>query len=131
MMMTIEEIKKAVAGTDHIFYGIRKDDYGYTVGDTAFNSHQIYQDPDFDEDDELVYPYIENGRYAGFYNGGELGGTCAIRFDPEDDNSIADALAMVSSYNGEYMHIIAGDEAVSGNDFGEVVISEATVLAKR
>ena len=66
-IMTVEDIKKAISGTDYEFYGLRKDeDIRYNVGNVANNSHQLYQDPWYDDDDELVYPYIENGPYAGF-----------------------------------------------------------------
>ena len=45
-MLTVEDIKKAIIGTEFDFYGIRVDDgIRYNVGDTANNSRQLWQDP--------------------------------------------------------------------------------------
>lgn len=128
-MLTVEDIKKAISSTDFEFYGIRIDDgIRYNIGDTANNSRQLWQDPDFDDDGELIYPYIEDGIYKGFYDGGELDGTCTIGFDAEDDTSIQNAIDMVSVYLGDYIHILGGDYAEGGNDRGELIISDAEVL---
>lgn len=127
--LTIEDIKKAISGTDFEFYGLRVDDgIRYNIGDTANNSHQLFQDPDFDEDGELIYPYIEDGIYAGFYDAGELDGTCTIGFDAEDDASIVKAIEQVKIYFGGNVHVLGGDYAESGNDNGELIISGAEVL---
>ncbi len=128
--MTVEDIKKAISGTDYEFYGLRKDeDIRYNVGNVANNSHQLYQDPWYDDDDELVYPYIENGPYAGFYDAGELDGTCTIGFDPDDDASIQNAINCMKYYCGETVHLLAGDQAIDGEDRGEKIIEDAEVLA--
>ncbi len=85
-MLTVENIKNAINGTEYEFYGLRVDGgIRYSVGDTANNSRQLFQDPDFDDDGELVYPYIEDGVNKGLYDAGELDGTCSIRFDSDDD----------------------------------------------
>jgi len=127
--LTIDDIKKAISGTDFEFYGLRVDDgICYNIGDTASNSNQLFQDPDFDEDGELVYPYIEDGIYAGFYDAGELDGTCVIGFDAEDDASIAKSIEQVKIYFGGNVHVLGGDYAESGNDMGELIISGAEVL---
>lgn len=42
----------------------------------------------FDDDGELIYPYIEDGVNKGLYDARELDGTCTIGFCP-DDMSIA------------------------------------------
>ncbi len=127
--MTIEDIKKTINETDFKFYGIRVDEgICYNIGDTANNSRQLFQDPDFDEDGELIYPYIEDGVNKGLYDAGELDGTCTIGFDAEDDTSIAKAMERISVYFGDYIHILGGDYAKGGNDDGELIISDAEVL---
>ena len=127
-MLTVAEIKKAIENTEFEFYGIRVDEMKYEVGETANNSHQLFQDPDFDEDGELIYPYIEDGIYKGMYDAGELNGTCTIGFDAEDDDSIQKAIDMVKSYCGDFVHVLGGDYAGGGNDSGEIIISDAEVL---
>lgn len=128
-MLTVEGIEKAISGTDFEFYGLRVDEgIRYSIGDTANNSRQIFQDPDFDDDGELIYPYIEDGVYAGFYDAGELDGTCTIGFDAEDDASIAKALEQIKMYLGDYIHVLGGDYAEEGNDRGELIIKNAVIL---
>lgn len=127
--LTVENIKKAISGTDFEFYGLRVDEgIRYNIGDIANNSRQLFQDPYFDGEGELIYPYIEDGIYEGFYDAGELDGTCAIGFDAEDDESIAKALGQIKSYLGDYIHIVGGDYAEYGNDSEELIISHAEVL---
>lgn len=128
-MLTIDDVKNAISGTDYEFFGIRVDDgICYNVGDIANVSHQLWQDPVFDEDGELIYPYIEDGIYKGFYDGGELSGTCAIGFDADDDESIAKAIRQINIYFGDYVHILGGNYAEDGNDNDELIISNASVL---
>lgn len=128
-MLTVDDIKKAVKVKEYEFYGIRVDDgIRYNVGDIANNSHQLFQDPDYDEDGELIYPYIEDGVNKGLYDAGELDGTCVIGFDAEDVVSIANALKMANIYCGDYVHVLGGDYAEGGNDRGELIISNAEVL---
>lgn len=129
MRLTVNDIKKNVCNTNFSFYGIRVDSgIAYNVGDIANASHQLYQDPYYNEDCELIYPYIEDGIYAGFYDAGELGGTCTIGFDAEDDASIARALEQIKFYFGDYMHVLGGDYAEVGSDSGELIIANAEVL---
>ena len=128
-MVTVADVKRAISDTSFEFYGMRVDDgIQYNVGDIANNSHQLYQDPDFNEEGELIYPYVDQGLYSGFYDAGELGGTCAIGFDPEEDESILKAIDAVGCYYGDYIHILGGNCADIGNDIGEVIISDAEVL---
>lgn len=127
--MTVSDIKNAVSRTDYEYYGLRVDDgICYKVGDIANNSHQLFQDPFLDEDGELIYPYVENGIYEGFYDAGELDGTCVIGFDADDDESITEAIEKIKIYFGRYVHILGGDYADSGNDIDELIISDAVVL---
>lgn len=128
--MTVESIMKAVENECFDYFGIRVDEgIRYSVGDTANNSRQLWQDPEYDEDGDLVCPYIEDGIYAGFYDGGELDGTCVIKFDPEDEKSIKAAIKMINAYYGDNIHILGGDYAEAGNDMGEIIIRDAKVLA--
>lgn len=125
-----EKIKNSIAGTNFNFYGIRIDTIKYNVGDIANKSHQLLQDQEYDEDCNPLYPDGE-GIYSGFYDAGELDGTYAIKFDPEDDESIRKALESVDDYPGKYITLIAGDSAVGGNDLDEIIIDEAVVLAAK
>lgn len=129
--MTVQEIKKAIDGTNYDFYGIRMDDgIRYNIGEIANSSHQLFQDPEYldEEMTKLAYPYMDDGPYAGFYDAGELNGTCVIKFDPEDDESIRRALDMVNVYYGNNIHVLAGDSMEYGNDMGEIIIADAVVL---
>ena len=128
-MLNIENIKKTINDTDFTFYGLRIDEgIRYNIGDTANNSRQLFQDPEFDEDGELIYPYIEDGINKGLYDAGELEGTCTIGFDPENEASIAKAIKQINAYSGNYIHILGGDYAKNGNDRGELIIKNAKVL---
>ena len=134
MKATLENVKNFIATLsedliDENYFGMRIDECSYNVGDTANYSHQLYEDPWFDDDGELVYPYVEDGIYAGYYDAGELNGTCCIGFDPTDDSSIEQALKIVSCYFGYNLHILCGDSAVNGEDTGEIIIEDAKVIA--
>lgn len=127
--MTTESIKSLNLGDmTYEYFGIRVDDCVYSVGDTANNSHQLFQDPEFDENDELIHPEGV-GIYSGFYDAGELAGTCCIGFDPDDNADIQKALEMVTSYSGIAIHIIAGNYAEYGIDEGEIIIRDAIIVA--
>ena len=129
MKMNLENIKSLnLTDMPYEYFGIRADNYVYSIGDTTNNSHQLFQDPMWNEDDELVYPEGE-GIYSGFYDAGELDGTCSIGFDPEDENSIERALQIISDYFYDSLYIIAGNYAESGNDIGEIIIRDAVVVA--
>lgn len=124
-MLTVPDIKRVIGSKEYEFYGIRVDKVKYIVGDIAHNSHQLLQDPDFDENGELIYPYVGDG----LYDAGELNGTSTIGFQP-DDESIKFALEQINHYHGlgDYVHILGGDYAECGNDTGEIIISNAEVL---
>lgn len=130
--MTIEDIKRICEESGCGYFGLRVDDMEYQIGNICNNSHQLFQDPDFDEDEELIYPAIEDPEspYYGFYDAGELDGACAVKFDPDDENSIRAALETVKMYSGKNLYIIAGDLAEYGNDDGEIIIREAEVVGK-
>lgn len=54
------------------------------------NSHQLFQDPQYNDTyTALLYPYICEGPYAGFYDAGELNGACALEIS---ENNIEEML---------------------------------------
>lgn len=116
----IDTIKRIIADGEFDFYGLRVDDYKYNVGDICKLSHQYFQDPVYNEDEELLYPYTENG-----YDAGELNGTCCVGI--EEDN-IEKAIKLLKQYIGDNVYIIGGDIAEEGNDRGELIIKNAKVL---
>ena len=129
MKITINDIKTAVKDSEFYYYGIRVDSgIKYNIGDTASNSHQISQEPEFDDNGEVMYPYREDGLYAGFYDEGELNGTSAIEFYADNDRSIQEALSIIDNYEGSYLHILGGDRVEEGNNRREIIIREAKVL---
>lgn len=125
--MTVEEIKRIIEEEAFEHFGIRADDMEYKVGDICENSHQLFQDPEFDEDGELVYPEVGDPEspYYGFFDAGELNGTCAIRVN---ENSINEVLEAVKMYSGKHIYLIGGDSIEHGNDDGEIIINDAEVL---
>lgn len=128
-----QEIMDAVYKTKYRYYGIRKDTHKYNVGELAKVSHQLYQDQQIGDFGEELYP-VGEGIYSGYYDAGELGGTCAIHFcieqDAEEDaKSIETALELVKIYDGRYLTIIGGDYADIGNDEGEWIIEYAEVIS--
>lgn len=131
-MLTVEDIKKICEESGFGYFGLRADNMEYSVGDICENSHQLFQDPIFDEGGELAYPEVndQSSPYYGYFDAGELDGTCAVRFNPEDENSIVDALETVKIYSGNNLYIIAGDSMEYGNDEGEIIIKDAEVIGK-
>lgn len=128
-MLTVENIKKAIEGTDFWEYGIRVDSgVRYNVGEIANSSRQLFQDPEFDENGNLIYPCIEEGLNKGLYDAGDLGGTSTIGFNPDDDLSIQKAIDRIGIYSGEYIHILGGEYGEEGNDRGEIIIKRAEVI---
>ena len=129
--MTIE-IKRICEESYFEYFGLRADDMEYQAGDICNDSHQLFQDPDFDEEGELIYLAIKDPEspYYGFYDAGELDGTCAVKFDPDDKRSIKAAMETVKMYSGKNLYIIAGNSMEYGNDEGEIIIREAEVIGK-
>lgn len=130
--MTVQEIQEICENSYFGYFGLRADDMEYRIGDICNNSHQLFQDPDFDAEGELIYPAIEDTEspYYGFYDAGELDGTCAVKFDPDDESSIRAAIDTVKMYSGNNLYIIAGDSMEYGNDDGEIIIRDAEVVGK-
>ncbi len=119
-------IEKILTEETYEVFGLRKDDKRYEVGDVVNNSHQLFQDPQFNADGKLAYNLVTDGIYKGFYDAGELNGVCSIEVNKND---IEEALENIKSYDGKYLYLIAGDKYEYGNDVGEVVIEEAEVVA--
>lgn len=130
MKMTVEDIKRICEESGFGYFGFRADDMEYELGDICENSHQLFQDPIFDECGDLMYPMVEDhdSPYYGYYDAGELGGTCAVKFDVDDEDSISRALELVKIYSGNHLYIIAGDSMEYGNDESEIIITDAEVL---
>lgn len=129
-VMTVEEIKRICNESECESFGFRMDHKKYQTGEECEVSHQLFQDPWFDDDGELLYEEDTDPEspYYGFYDAGELDGTCSIGFDPDDPESIRKALEMVDIYPGEYFTVIGGTWGTGGNDIGENIISDAVVL---
>lgn len=125
--MTIEEIRKLISEAEYDYIGIRADDRDYQVGEVMDNSHQLFQDPQYADFEctELLYPYISDGPYTGFYDGGELDGTCALEVS---ENNIEEMIEAVKSY-GEKTYLIGGNTMQYGNDKDEIIIRNAEVIA--
>ena len=131
-VMTVNDIQRICEESGCGYFGLRVDDMEYQIGNICNNSHQLFQDPDFDEDGELIYPAIEDPEspYYGFYDAGELDGARSVKFDPDDENSIRAALEIVKMYSGKNLYIITGDSMEYGNDYGEIIVREAEVIGK-
>lgn len=124
--MTIEEIRKLISEAEYDYIGIRADDRDYQIGEVMDNSHQLFQDPKYADFEctELLYPYISDGPYTGFYDGGELDGTCALE---TSENNIKERLEAVRNY-GERIYLIGGNSMEYGNDEDEIIIRNAKVI---
>lgn len=130
-MVDANRIIELMKKTDYEFFGLRKDDFNYNVGDSCNISHQLFQDPMYDDEDELIYPYCEDGIYQGYYDAGELNGTSAIEIDSEDTLEIINKkIKDMSMYFGNNLYLIAGNNYKYGNDYNEIIISGATVVEK-
>ena len=127
--MQINEVKKIIENAEFNFYGLRMDSNKYSIGDICESSHQLYQDPEFDEEGNLLYEYQAEGPYKGYYDAGELNGTCAVQII---DGNVELALNSVKKYNGQYIYLIAGNDGFEGNDSHnqEIIINDAKVLGK-
>lgn len=132
-MMTAEMIIKAISESDSEFFGLRYDYNEYEVGDSCKNSHQWFQDAEnidgFDEMTEEEVNEIYN-KDMGCYDAGELDGTCCIRVT---EDTIEAALKRIKMYHYDddcELILISGDYAEEGNDVEEIIIANATVIAK-
>lgn len=126
MTMTVEEIRELISKSEYDCIGIRADSREYQIGEAVDNSHQLFQDPQYnDAYTELLYPYIYEGPYAGFYDAGELNGACALEVS---ENNIEEMLKKIKSYGNKY-YLIGGDSMEYGYDADEIIIRDAEVIA--
>lgn len=125
--MTIEEIRNLISEAEYDYIGIRADSRDYQIGEVMENSHQLFQDSQYADSEctELLYPYITEGPYAGFYDAGELDGTCALSVS---ENNVKEMLEVVKNY-GEKIYLIGGNSMEYGNDVDEIIIRNAEVIA--
>ena len=126
--MTVEEIRNLISEAEYDYIGIRADSRDYRIGEVMNNSHQLFQDPQYADFEctELLYPYISEGTYAGFYDGGELDGTCALEVS---ESNIEEMIERVTSYGNKY-YLIGGNSMEYGNDDDEIIINDAEVIAR-
>lgn len=116
---------------DYEEFGLRVDTgIVYKIGDICNNSRQLYQDPMYDEDDNLIYPEIKDGINAGYYDGGELDGTCCVSLGNLTDDDISKAIENLYWYLGNVVHLIAGEKYTCGEDYynREIIIADAKVI---
>lgn len=124
MKLTKENITKVMSeNNEYDFFGLRHDEHAYSIGEEVSNSHQWYQDDPAAWGEDL--PYIEELR---LWDGGELGGTCAVSIDGVD--GIEKAMKAANKYDGSHLYLIASHEAWGGNDYGEVIMPDAVVVAE-
>ena len=127
-----EEILEIVRNEESLYdaFGIRWDSTKYNVGDNLPNSHQLFQDQEYDENDEPIYPEGE-GYYEGCFDAGELNGTCSIGIDFYDSlEKIVKKIEESNLYNfnaDSKFYLIQGYSAEGGNDIDESIITEAKV----
>ena len=125
--MTVEEIRNLISEAEYDYIGIRADSRDYQIGEVMDKSHQLFQDPQYTDFEctELLYPYISEGPYAGFFDGGELDGTCALAIS---EYNIEEMLEAVKNY-GKKFYLIGGKTIEYGNDEDEIIIRNAEVIA--
>lgn len=127
-----KEILDIVQNEESIYdcFGIRWDNAKYYKGDKLPNSHELFQDQCYDEDDNPIYPE-GTGYYEGYYDAGELSGTCAIYIDYHDSlekikKKIEDSLDYCYKKDSNF-YLIQGLSGEGGLDIDEIIISEAFV----
>lgn len=92
---------------------------------TVEEIRELISKSDNDDYTELLYHYIYEGPYAGFYDAGELNGACALEVS---ENNIEEMLKKVKSYGNKY-YLIGGDSMEYGYDADEIIIQDAEVIA--
>ena len=123
MKLTKENITKVMSeNNEYDFFGLRHDEHAYSIGEEVSRSHQWYQDDPAAWGEDL--PYIEE---LGLWDGGELGGTCAIEVT---EGGVEQAIKESNKYDGSHIYLIASREAWGGNDYGEVIMPDAVVVAE-
>lgn len=121
------EIIGKCESSNYGYFAIRQEDCLYDPGDWAFNSKTLLQDPEYDDNGELIYPLCSEGPYKGFYVGPMLPGTSGIMF--YDYETFKTAIKELN-YSGDKITIIGGDTFEYGDDINEVIIHNARVIAQ-
>lgn len=124
--MIAADIKNILNEREYCYYGLRADSFDYKIGDVTNVSHQLFQNPQYDDYGELKY-HLGEGRYSVYYDAGELDGTCAVEVT---EYNLDTALKDVSIYDGKSIYLIAGNAMENGNDYGEIIIKDAVILYK-
>lgn len=112
----MKEILEKMEKSNFNYFGIRSEDRDLPEGYELEQSH--------DWDDGVMLDEL-------------LSGTCAtgigcLWFDGEQDDidTVQQAIDANGGSYGKYMYIIGGDSYEDGNDDGEMIISDAVVIAK-
>ncbi len=127
-----EEILEIVRNEDTLndCFGIRWDKKKFKVGANLHKSHLLYQDQEYDHNDNPIYPEGK-GRYKGYYDAGELNGTSSIGIDYHDTAKVVEKKIEYSlSYsfdNDSNFYLIQGHSAEGGADIDEWIITNAKV----
>jgi hypothetical protein len=122
MKLTKENIVKVMNDNNgYEFFGLRHDSHVYEIGEEVNRSHQWYQDDPAEWGEDL--PYNEE---LGLWDGGELDGTCAVEVT---EGGVEQAIKESNKYDGGHIYLIASREAWGGNDYMEILMSDAVVVA--
>ena len=124
MKLTKENIMKIMNEhkDEYEFFGLRHDSHEYKVGETMHNSHQWYQDDPTNWGEDLPF-----NAELGLWDGGELDGTCAVEVT---EGGVEKAIKEANKYDGGHLYLIASCDAWGGNDYREVIMSDAVVVAE-
>ena len=123
MKLTKDNIVKVMNDNNgYEFFGLRHDSHVYEIGEEVNRSHQWYQDDPSEWGEDL--PYNEE---LGLWDGGELEGTCAVEVT---EGGVEKAIDASNRYDGDHLYLIASCDAWGGNDYMEVLMSDAVVVAE-
>lgn len=123
MKLTKDNVVKVMKeNNSYEFFGLRHDEHAYAIGEEVSRSHQWYQDDPADWGEDL--PYNEE---LGLWDGGELDGTCAVEVT---EGGVEQAIKEANKYDGGHLYLIASSDAWGGNDYKEIVMADAIVVAE-
>lgn len=123
MKLTKENIMKVMnENNEYEFFGLRHDSHVYAIGEEVSRSHQWFQDDPTEWGEDLPY-----NAELGLWDGGELDGTCAVEVT---EGGVEKAIKEANKYDGGHLYLIASREAWGGNDYGEVIMPDAIVVAE-
>ena len=123
MKLTKDNIVKVISeNSEYEFFGLRHDSNAYEIGEVVNRSHQWYQDDPSEWGEDLPY-----NAELGLWDGGELDGTCAVEVT---EGGVEQAIKESNKYDGGHLYLIASHEACGGNDYMEILMSDAVVVAE-